>query len=256
MTLIESLHSALGRPEVEFLPGVSYRNLMIYRGRPGEARFDDQTITDPPHDHPGQTADEHLPRGPGSELLRALMTAVTPLLAHHPVNRERFRSGKPPANAIWLWGQGKAPSVPRFAEFRGLKGAIISAVDLVRGVAVLAGWNRIDVPGATGYLRHRLRSQGCSRHQIFVRSRHCLRSRRSPRRGQPRRPGRRQGRGHREHRPRYRRPDFSGTPAIRPMAYPGLPRPFNPPSHPRPRSRPRRLDHGGHGVAPFRPCLR
>ncbi len=150
--LMESLHSALGRPEVEFLPGVSYRNLMIYRGRSGETRFSDETVTDPPHDHPNQPADEHLPRGPGSELLRELMTAATPLLADHPVNRERIRAGKAPANAIWLWGQGKAPSVPKFAEFRGLKGAIISAVDLVRGVAVLAGWNRIDVPGATGYL--------------------------------------------------------------------------------------------------------
>ena len=150
--LMESLHSALGRPEVEFLPGVSYRNLMIHRGRPGETRFSDETITDPPHDHPDQPADEHMPRGPGAELLRELMTAATPILAGHPVNVERIRAGKAPANAIWLWGQGKAPSVPKFAELRGLKGAIISAVDLVRGVAVLAGWNRIDVPGATGYL--------------------------------------------------------------------------------------------------------
>lgn len=151
-TLMEALHTALGRPDVEFRPGVSYRNLMIYRGRPGEARFSDQTITDPPHDHPGQPADEHLPRGPGAELLRALMTAATPVLADHPVNLDRIRSGKAPANAIWLWGQGKAPSVPKFAELHELKGAIISAVDLVRGVGVLAGWNRIDVPGATGYL--------------------------------------------------------------------------------------------------------
>ena len=77
-SLMEALHSALGRPDVEFLPGVSYRNLMIYRGRPGDARFSDQTITDPPHDHPDQPADEHLPRGPGAELLRELMTAATP----------------------------------------------------------------------------------------------------------------------------------------------------------------------------------
>jgi 2,3-bisphosphoglycerate-independent phosphoglycerate mutase len=150
--LMESLHSALGRPNVEFLPGVSYRNLMIYRGRPGDARFSDQTVTAPPHDYPDQPADEHLPRGPGADLLREMMTAATPVLAAHPVNRERISSGKAPANAIWLWGQGKAPCVPKFAELHGLRGAIISAVDLVRGVGVLAGWNRIDVPGATGYL--------------------------------------------------------------------------------------------------------
>ena len=125
---------------------------MIYRGSPADARFSDQTVTDPPHDHPDQPADEHLPRGPGADLLRELMTAATPVLAGHPVNLDRIRSGKAPANAIWLWGQGKAPSVPKFAELHGLKGAIISAVDLVRGVGVLAGWNRIDVPGATGYL--------------------------------------------------------------------------------------------------------
>jgi len=150
--LIEALHAALGRPDVEFLPGVSYRNLMIYRGCPGDARFTDETVTDPPHDHPGQPADEHLPRGPGADLLRGLMTAATSVLAGHPVNLDRVRAGKSPANAIWLWGQGKAPSVPKFVELHGLKGAIISAVDLVRGVGVLAGWNRIDVPGATGYL--------------------------------------------------------------------------------------------------------
>ena len=80
------------------------------------------------------------------------MAAAAPILAAHPVNLARIEAGKKPANAIWLWGQGKAPAVPTFHELHGLKGAIISAVDLVRGVGVLAGWNRIDVPGATGYL--------------------------------------------------------------------------------------------------------
>ncbi len=68
------------------------------------------------------------------------------------MNRARRAAGQRPANAIWLWGQGKAPTVPKFADVHGLTGAIISAVDLVRGVGVLAGWTRIDVPGATGYL--------------------------------------------------------------------------------------------------------
>jgi 2,3-bisphosphoglycerate-independent phosphoglycerate mutase len=150
--LLEALQARLGRPNVEFHAGVSYRNLMIYRGGPGEARFSDQTVTDPPHDHPDQPAEEHLPRGPGADLLKELMTEASSVLADHLVNAARIKAGKSPANAIWLWGQGKAPKVPTFIELHGLKGAIISAVDLVRGVGALAGWTRIDVPGATGYL--------------------------------------------------------------------------------------------------------
>jgi 2,3-bisphosphoglycerate-independent phosphoglycerate mutase len=150
--LIESIQEALARPGIEFRPGVSYRNLMLYRGRPNEEPFTEETVTDPPHDHPGEPAAAHLPRGPGSQLLTALMSGARSLLEGHPVNQARLDAGKRPANAIWLWGQGKAPSVPKFAELHRLKGAIISAVDLVRGVGQLAGWARIDVPGATGYL--------------------------------------------------------------------------------------------------------
>jgi 2,3-bisphosphoglycerate-independent phosphoglycerate mutase len=125
---------------------------MICRGRPGHALFGDETITDPPHDHPGAPASDHLPRGPGSELLKELMSSASAILADHPVNQARLKAGKSPANAIWLWGQGKAPNVPRFAELHGLRGGMISAVDLVRGVGQLAGWTRVDVAGATGYL--------------------------------------------------------------------------------------------------------
>ncbi len=150
--LIETIHAALAQPGIEFRPGVSYRNLLIYRGQPGEERFTEETVTDPPHDHPGKPASDHLPRGPGSMLLRDLMHAAGELIENHPVNQARIKAGKHPANAIWLWGQGKAPRVPRFAELHRKKGAIISAVDLVRGVGALAGWTRVDVPGATGYL--------------------------------------------------------------------------------------------------------
>jgi 2,3-bisphosphoglycerate-independent phosphoglycerate mutase len=125
---------------------------MIYRGRPGETPFTDETVTDPPHDHPDQPAAAHRPRGPGADLLKELMARAASVLDGHPVNQARIQTGKPPANAIWLWGQGKAPSVPKFVDVHGQDGAIISAVDLVRGVGVLVGWTRIDVPGATGYL--------------------------------------------------------------------------------------------------------
>lgn len=150
--LMEALQAKVGRPNVEFYPGVSYRNLMIYRGQPGEAPFAADTLTTPPHDQPDQPAADYLPKGTGSALLRALMEAGTAVVKDHPVNQARVAAGQSPANAIWLWGQGKAPRLPKFGELRGLRGAIISAVDLVRGVGVLAGWNRIDVPGATGYL--------------------------------------------------------------------------------------------------------
>ncbi|MDR3637352.1 MAG: cofactor-independent phosphoglycerate mutase [Isosphaeraceae bacterium] len=150
--LMEALRDRVGRPNVEFYPGVSYRNLMVYRGRPGEVPFAEDTLTTPPHDQPDQPAADYLPKGTGSSLLRELMEAGTAVVRDHPVNRARVAAGKSPANAVWLWGQGKAPRLPQFDEIRGLKGAIISAVDLVRGVGVLAGWDRIDVPGATGYL--------------------------------------------------------------------------------------------------------
>jgi 2,3-bisphosphoglycerate-independent phosphoglycerate mutase len=151
-TLIEALHDRLSRPGVEFHPGVSYRNLLVYRGRPDESPFTEETITDPPHDYPDEPAASHLPRGPGAGLLKKLMSEAESLLERHPINESRVRAGKSPANAIWLWGQGKAPSIPKFAELHRLKGAMISAVDLVRGVGALAGWDRIDVAGATGYL--------------------------------------------------------------------------------------------------------
>lgn len=150
--LMQALDAKVGRPNVSFFPGVSYRNLMIYRGAPGETPFDSETLTTPPHDQPDQPAVDYLPKGRGSELLRELMVEGTAVVRDHEVNQKRLALGKSPANAIWLWGQGKAPSLPKFKDMHGLKGAIISAVDLVRGVGMLAGWERIDVPGATGYL--------------------------------------------------------------------------------------------------------
>ncbi|WP_406700597.1 cofactor-independent phosphoglycerate mutase [Singulisphaera sp. Ch08] len=150
--LMEALQAKLGRPGIEFFPGVSYRNLLIVRGQGKTPPFDETTLTTPPHDQPDRPAADFLPRGTGSELLQELMREGTALVRDHPVNQARLASGKAPANAIWLWGQGKAPALPKFSDLHGLKGAILSAVDLVRGVGVLAGWNRIDVPGATGYL--------------------------------------------------------------------------------------------------------
>lgn len=138
--------------EIEFHAGVSYRNLLIVRGRPGVAIFGGDTKTTPPHDVPGQLLANYRPDGTGSEVLERIMAPATRLVADHAVNRARVAAGKRPANAIWLWGQGGAPALTSFHALHGLRGAIISAVDLVRGVGMLAGFQRIDVAGATGYL--------------------------------------------------------------------------------------------------------
>jgi 2,3-bisphosphoglycerate-independent phosphoglycerate mutase len=153
--LVQAVHAALGGPVVggrlEFHPGVSYRNILVFRAEKS-APFAADTRTQPPHDIPDKPIAGHLPTGPGSELLRGLMERSRAVLAAHPVNQARIEKGKRPATQVWLWGQGKAPTLEPFARKYGKRGAIISAVDLVRGVGILLGWKRIDVPGATGYL--------------------------------------------------------------------------------------------------------
>jgi 2,3-bisphosphoglycerate-independent phosphoglycerate mutase len=139
-------------PRLEFHAGVSYRNLLICRVGERSEPFTPKTKTQPPHDIPDQGIDAHLPQGPGSSFLRDLMDRSRHLLEEHPVNQRRRAAGKRPATQIWLWGQGRAPHLRPFAEVYGKRGAIISAVDLVRGVGILLGWTRIDVPGTTGYL--------------------------------------------------------------------------------------------------------
>lgn len=154
--LVLALQHELGGKEfaggtIEFHPGVQYRNILVWRGKSADSPLAG-TTTQPPHDIPDQSLDDHLPRGPGRDLLVQLMEASKPILSEHWVTQRRIEQGKPPATQIWLWGQGKAPAVPPFRETYGPRGAILSAVDLVRGVGVLLGWHRIDVPGATGYL--------------------------------------------------------------------------------------------------------
>lgn len=156
--LMKSIQERLGgavdlgglRGTLEFHAGVSYRNILVYRG--ADAPFTSATKAQPPHDIPDKPIADFLPTGPGSDLMRQLMDKSRAVLASHPVNARRRAAGQKPATQIWLWGQGKAPALRPFAEVYGKKGAILSAVDLVRGVGVLLGWTRIDVPGATGYL--------------------------------------------------------------------------------------------------------
>lgn len=137
----------------EFVPGVSYRNLLIYRGGENTAApFSSETRTKAPHDLTDLPVTDDFPRGPGSDLLVRLMNGSADVFADHEVNRKRIAAGKRPATNVWLWGLGGAPSMPTFEERFGVRGAMITAVDLLRGIAALAGWPRIEVPGATGYL--------------------------------------------------------------------------------------------------------
>ncbi len=154
--LIEALQKELdskemGGGKLEFHAGVSYRNILVWRGSGSISPLEGMK-TQPPHDIPDKPVADYLPQGPGREMLVQLMVASKPILADHPVNKKRIAEDKRPATQIWLWGQGKAPQVRPFSEVYGPRGAIISAVDLVRGVCQLIGWHRIDVLTATGYL--------------------------------------------------------------------------------------------------------
>lgn len=141
------------RGALQFTPGVSYRNLLIWRGEKLAPPFSMQdTRTRAPHDITDQSVLEEHPRGPGSDVLTDLMTASVDVFRDHPVNAARRAAGKRPATNVWLWGQGQAPRLRAFADEYGPRGAMITAVDLLRGIAALVGWDRIEVPGATGYL--------------------------------------------------------------------------------------------------------
>lgn len=135
-----------------FVPGVSYRNLLIHRGTAADAPFDGSLRATPPHDLMDKTVVDDFPRGTGSRLLTDIMTRSADWLRDHPVNRARRAAGKRPATHVWLWGVGRAPAFEPFATRYGRSGTMITAVDLLRGLAALAGWKRLEVPGATGYL--------------------------------------------------------------------------------------------------------
>ncbi len=149
--LLSAAQAELAPPGWEFVPGVSYRNLLLYRGG-SPAPFTSDTRATPPHDLTDQPVTDDFPRGPGSDLLSDLMARSATLFAEHPVNIARRGAGKPAATNVWLWGLGRAVTLPTFEERYGTRGAMITAVDLLRGLARLIGWERIEVPGATGYL--------------------------------------------------------------------------------------------------------
>lgn len=144
--LIKSLDEELSKEGVRFYPGVAYRHLMVWEHDSNEIK------TTPPHDISDKEILGHTPTGPGSEKLDKLMALSREVFKDHPVNVRRRAEGKKTADSIWLWGQGRAPEMVTFKEKFGLTGSLISAVDLMKGIAVYSGLDVINVPGATGFL--------------------------------------------------------------------------------------------------------
>lgn len=144
--LIKEIDRELGSETIRFYPGVSYRHIMVW----SRGNTDIECI--PPHDITGKEITDYLPIGNGEDVLRKMMQRSTGVLERHPINKERVKYGKKPANGIWLWGQGRKPKLATFREKYGITGALVSAVDLTKGIGIYAGFEILKVPGITGYL--------------------------------------------------------------------------------------------------------
>ena len=143
--LIQALGDA-ATEKMRLYPGVSYRHLLVHQGEiPG-------LTTVPPHDYTGKEVGRFWHDYLSQVELKSFMVQAVDILADHPVNRKRLAAGKKPANAVWLWGEGKSPQMVTLAAQYGISSALISAVDLLKGIGVYAGMEIIEVPGATGYL--------------------------------------------------------------------------------------------------------
>lgn len=150
--LIASLKSGLSSFPVFFSAGVSYRHISIITAKTASVEELVAISCTPPHDITGREYASNLPSGHGAQVVLDLMEASQSILAGHPVNEARIAAGKLPANSIWLWGQGRAPSLTPYKNRFNIGGAVISAVDLVKGIGLCAGLEAIKIPGATGYL--------------------------------------------------------------------------------------------------------
>ena len=144
--LIKAVNDAFEDENIKFYTGVSYRHCMIVHN--GSTDYE---LT-PPHDVLTQRVGDHLPKGEGSEFITDMMRKSYEILKDHPVNKARIERGLNPANTLWIWGQGRKPSLSSFYDKYGITGTAISAVDLIKGIAICAGLNSVDVEGATGTL--------------------------------------------------------------------------------------------------------
>jgi len=142
--LIKAVATELNTEDIKFYPGVSYRHLTVW------ANGSTNVELTPPHDISDKKIAEYLPKGDGSEKILEMMKKSEQILKNHPINIERIKNGKNPATSIWIWGEGKKPLLSDFGEKYNLKGSVISAVDLIKGIAICAGMRSIDIEGATG----------------------------------------------------------------------------------------------------------
>ncbi|MDR0292907.1 MAG: cofactor-independent phosphoglycerate mutase [Oscillospiraceae bacterium] len=145
-TLIRAVDNALGGPGMRFYPGVSYRCLLI------SDRLESGCKTTPPHDILGRPAGAYLPAGAGAGAIRALMVQSYELLKNHPLNLERIGRGLRPANSVWIWGQGRKMGLAPLERKYGVRGCMVAAVNLLKGIGRCAGMDCADVPGANGTL--------------------------------------------------------------------------------------------------------
>lgn len=133
---------------ITFYPGVSYRNIMVDRS----GSEYEQLVSSPPHDIPGEPIRKYLPKGgAGATLIQQMIAESEALFAEHEVNLTRREMGESEATHAWLWGQGTPRNIESFEKKFGVRGSMITAVDLLAGIAALIGWDRLDVPGITGY---------------------------------------------------------------------------------------------------------
>lgn len=142
--LIEAVNAHFKNDTFCFYPGISYRHCLIWNNGLTGLKLT------PPHDISGKKIADYLPKGDDNKPLLDMMIKSYNILKDHPVNKARIAKGLRPANSIWLWGEGKRPSLSRFDEKYGIKGSVISAVDLIKGIGILAGLKNIEVEGATG----------------------------------------------------------------------------------------------------------
>ena len=145
--IIKSVQEHFGNDKFAFYSGVAYRHCLVWNN----GTLDLGKMT-PPHDISGKVIGEHLSDSENAKELIAMMKESYDFLMEHPVNKERMARGERPANSIWLWGEGTKPALSNFKEKYGVDGSIISAVDLLKGIAKCAGMGSPDVEGATGYI--------------------------------------------------------------------------------------------------------
>jgi 2,3-bisphosphoglycerate-independent phosphoglycerate mutase len=147
--LIYNLNKELSTDEIRFYPGVSYRNLVIWKN--GKEKIID-LITTAPHDIIGKNIKEYIPKGERAEGIIELQKVSQTILSECEINKLRIKRGISPANSIWLWGQGGKLEIPGFKSKYKISGSVISAVDLIKGLGIIIGLKPLDVPGITGYL--------------------------------------------------------------------------------------------------------